>query len=568
MDSTRSGQVLALRTFSTLSDNPQVSATNGSVRSLNTADPSDARPEEPTRTYQCLLVFAGFMMIFHIIGINSIYGLFQVGRLQYILIGTHHTESLPPQEFYTSPETNIKDAQGQEALVSLVGTMGSGLTWSGCIFVNPLIPRVNVKLITLVGAFIMSLGMILASFCDQVRSSPLAWSFRRRLSSSNALALAIVPDPRTPLRNWVQHVLLPTHVRHSYLLRQEQRCRNGNCRCRRRCRGSRAVPALPRPPDPPWDTLVTSPPGPLELRRQHPYCQRIEEARSNRCYWSIASQHGHRETRHVRTAGMSSAPLCLLCRGAECDPFDKFGQSVGAFLQAAGNMVPNYYLTTYSVSVLSYSSSTGSLLLALNTAANTVARIGMGLLADRVGRQNTMVLSVSPFSLPIASEVPLPRTAGHFFRGVCFRALVRLGPCAVPRIHRLLRRPCGRLQRPFPNDHHRNIRYSKLREREQCHLLYPRYRRALRCPDRWRHIGKSPVPGLRRQLRPTEQPDVRLGGPEDEVQQRSRLRWSPPSSRWLLCGVRSLVGRSRQGRVVVACLTSGPEVLRHHVMLT
>lgn len=69
-------------------------------------------------------------------------------------------------------------------------------------------------------------------------------------------------------------------------------------------------------------------------------------------------------------------------------------QSSGAFLQAAGNMVPIYFLTTYSVSVLSYSSATGSLLLAVNNAVNSASRIAMGILADRVGRQNTMVLSV------------------------------------------------------------------------------------------------------------------------------------------------------------------------------
>lgn len=32
----------------------------------------------PSRWYQILLVLAGFLMTFHVIGINSIYGLFQV----------------------------------------------------------------------------------------------------------------------------------------------------------------------------------------------------------------------------------------------------------------------------------------------------------------------------------------------------------------------------------------------------------------------------------------------------------------------------------------------------------
>ena len=48
---------------------------------------SDASVEEqnvdeewqPSRRYQTVLLAAGFAMIFHVIGINSIYGIFQVG---------------------------------------------------------------------------------------------------------------------------------------------------------------------------------------------------------------------------------------------------------------------------------------------------------------------------------------------------------------------------------------------------------------------------------------------------------------------------------------------------------
>ncbi|KAM5539964.1 hypothetical protein V8D89_006467 [Ganoderma adspersum] len=329
MDSTRSGQVLALRTFSALSDNPEISAGNGSRRSVNTG-PSDARPDEPSRTYQCLLVFAGFMMIVHTIGINSIYGLFQ--------------------EFYTSPETNIKDAQGQEALVSLVGTMGSGLTWSGCIFVNPLIPRANVKLITLVGAFIMSVGIILASFCDQLWQLFLTQGLLYGIGSSMYYfpLMSVIPTYFDRNRGAAMGIvvsgaglggLVLSPLFHVLLTRLG-------------IRWSLRILGL-------WNFAVSIPIA------------------------SVLKKHGA-----TGAAGRSRVSMAIVKRGTFVL------QSVGAFLQAAGNMVPNYYLTTYSVSVLSYSSSTGSLLLALNTAANTVARIGMGVLADRVGRQNTMVLSV------------------------------------------------------------------------------------------------------------------------------------------------------------------------------
>ncbi|THH08610.1 hypothetical protein EW145_g2585 [Phellinidium pouzarii] len=76
-------------------------------------------------------------------------------------------------------------------------------------------------------------------------------------------------------------------------------------------------------------------------------------------------------------------------------------QAIGCFLQAAGNIVPLFYLNSFSTSVLKYSSSTGSLLLALNNGINSVARIVMGILADRVGRQNTLIVSVLLSSLSV-----------------------------------------------------------------------------------------------------------------------------------------------------------------------
>ena len=121
------------------------------------------------------------------------------------------------QEFYTSPETNIKGAQGQDALVSLVGTIGSGLTWSGSIFVNPLIGRYdNVKLISLVGAFVMSTGIVLASFATQVC---LLISLPRLVNQSRlAPVVAAVPDTGHSLRHWLKHVLLSPHVPHAGVL--------------------------------------------------------------------------------------------------------------------------------------------------------------------------------------------------------------------------------------------------------------------------------------------------------------------------------------------------------------
>lgn len=51
----------------------------GEVQNAEDADITDATNEwRPTRKYQAALLAAGFLMIFHVIGINSIYGVFQV----------------------------------------------------------------------------------------------------------------------------------------------------------------------------------------------------------------------------------------------------------------------------------------------------------------------------------------------------------------------------------------------------------------------------------------------------------------------------------------------------------
>ncbi|KAI0778864.1 MFS general substrate transporter [Trametes elegans] len=295
-------------------------------------EPAEPAPQ-PSQMYQCLLVFSGFMMTFHVIGINSIYGIFQ--------------------EFYTSPATNIKGAEGQDALVSLVGTIGSGLTWSGSIFVNPMIRRTeNVKLISMTGAFIMSVGIFTASFCSQLWQLYLTQGLLYGIGSSMYYfpLMSLTPAYFDRHRGAAMGVVLA---------------------------GSGV------------GGLVLSPVFHALLSRLG-----IQWALRILGLWNfvlgipISSVLTKKHGAAASVAGRTRISMAMVKRGTF------ILQSLGALLQAAGNMVPVYFLTTYSVSVLSYSSSTGSLLLAVNTAVNSAARIAMGILADRVGRQNTMVLSV------------------------------------------------------------------------------------------------------------------------------------------------------------------------------
>ncbi|RPD82855.1 MFS general substrate transporter [Lentinus tigrinus ALCF2SS1-7] len=315
----RPGQDILLRTLSQVHSVNPAEDDAGINGNINGADRADDSTSEPSQAYKCLLVLAGFMMTFHVIGINSIYGLFQ--------------------EFYTSPETNIHGAEGQDALVSLVGTIGSGLTWSGSIFVNPMIGKTdNVKLISLSGAFIMSVGIFLASFCTQLWQLYLTQGLLYGIGSSMYYfpLMSLTPAYFDRNRGAAMGIVLAgagvgglvlSPVFHALLARLG-------------IRWALRVLGL-------WNLVLSIPISSV-----------------------LTKKHGAAAGATGRT------------------------RSVGAFLFAAGNTVPVYFLTTYSISILSYSSSTGSLLLAVNTAVNSVARIAMGILADRVGRQNTMVLSV------------------------------------------------------------------------------------------------------------------------------------------------------------------------------
>ncbi|KAL5523803.1 hypothetical protein ACEPAG_7976 [Sanghuangporus baumii] len=308
----------------------------------------DLRPPEntfedstQTRRYQRMLLISGFVMIFQVIGINSIYGVFQ--------------------EYYTSSETNIVDAHGQDALISLVGTLGYGLTWEGGIFVNPLIVRVkNLKLITFSGTFIMSGSLVLASFSTKLWHLFLTQALLFGLGATLLYFPIMSLAPRFFDRNrgLAMGIILSGNGIGSLVLAPSIHAliHSVGVRLALRILGI-------------WSLVLMTP---VAMVPRHPPSFEAK-----------------------RRGGASRLNASLLKK----DTF--IGQAIGCFLQAAGNFVPLFYLPSFSTSVLRYSSSTGSLLLALNNAVNSVARIVMGHLADRVGRQNTLIVSVLLSSISV-----------------------------------------------------------------------------------------------------------------------------------------------------------------------
>ncbi|KAF8907141.1 monocarboxylate transporter [Mucidula mucida] len=292
--------------------------------------------EKPTRRYQIILVLSGFLMIFHTIGINFVFGIFQ--------------------EFYTSPQSNIKDATSQYALVSLVGTLGSGLTWSGGIFVNPIMARTQrVKTITLLGAFLMSLGLFLASYSTRLWHLYMTQSLIYGVGSSMYYfpLMTITPVYFDRHRGFAMGVILAGAGVGGLVLAPVTQAMLDKLGIGWTLRALGI-----------WNFAVAVP---------------ISFVVKPRAGFGLNANGERARTR---------LNMSLVRRGTF------LYQSVGAFLQAAGNIVPTYYLTLYSVSVLAYPRSTGSNLLAVNSAVNSISRVIMGVLADHVGRQNTLITGV------------------------------------------------------------------------------------------------------------------------------------------------------------------------------
>jgi MFS family permease len=268
------------------------------------------------------------MATFQTIGMNQSFGVFE--------------------DYYTSLDSPIVDAREQYAMVSLVGTIGSGLTWSGSIFVCMIISSgCDLRLMCLSGATVMSLGLLLSSFATELWHLFITQAFLFGVGSSMLYypVTSLTPPFFDKHRGFAMGIALSGSGAGGLFF-------------------APVIQALIAR----WGVSAT-----LRILGVWNFVVLIPIA------FIIRRPPGYSPVR---------PSLALAKRGAF------ILQLFTAFLQAAGNIIPLYYLPLYSIAVLGYSVQTASMFLAVNNAANTVARVTTGLLADYVGRQNTMIACV------------------------------------------------------------------------------------------------------------------------------------------------------------------------------
>ena len=201
-----------------------------------------------TRKRQILVLISGFLTICITIGFNQSYGVFQ--------------------NYYISPSQTVlpKSTGNNSALVAFVGTLGSGLTWAGSIFVNPTMARLGVRGtrgLGILGVVFMSLGFVFASFSTQVSQQTLFTLLGHYLTCFS-VGVASLTHPRPPIRHRFLPAVLPHPERRPGVLHDPSRVRHGLHPLRRRDRRARLLAPDPLPPDSHRAALDVALVGPAE----------------------------------------------------------------------------------------------------------------------------------------------------------------------------------------------------------------------------------------------------------------------------------------------------------------
>ncbi|PQE16925.1 hypothetical protein CJF30_00003635 [Rutstroemia sp. NJR-2017a BBW] len=305
-----------------------------SLRDAAADQPQDAVELRPiTRQRQILVLISSFLAICITIGLNQSYGVFQ--------------------SYYISPTQTMlpKTTANNGALVAFVGTLGSGLTWAGSIVVNPMMTRLGdraSKYICITGVICMSLGLGLASLCTQLWQLLLSQGFLYGIGSSLLYypILSTAPEYFTAHRGSAIGFIL----------------------------SGAGVGGLAFSPFIRYLLTAIGPRWALRTLSLLTLVVALPIAVS-----AAPSRFIGRRPTHVDLK-LAMKPAFLFSVGA-------------GFLQAGGNGLPLTFLAEYSVAI-GYTSSFGATLLAVSNGVNSVSRIMTGYVGDKVGRQNTLILTV------------------------------------------------------------------------------------------------------------------------------------------------------------------------------
>lgn len=331
------------------------------------SEPASPTPALPpiSRKKQAAVLFSAFMTIALTIGYNQCFGVFQeyyLSSSQDILVPSPSSQATPPT-----------------ALLAFVGTLCYGLTWAGGILVNPVISRIEVgiwapttpssrlwrrkllrlltaRTITISGVVMMAAGFALASLSTSIWHLLLTQGFLVGLGMSLLYFPLLAPAPEyfTNHRATAMGFMLAGGGTGGLIL-------------------SPVIRALLSSVGGRWTLRIYAL---FNLIAGLPIAWAVPRSR----FAAVSTAEGpeRRDTHVSRALAMRSTFIF---------------SAIAAFLQAAGAQLPLSFIPSYTVS-LGLTASKGANLLAASNAINAVSRILTGYAGDRLGRQNTLVLTL------------------------------------------------------------------------------------------------------------------------------------------------------------------------------
>ncbi|KAK8066216.1 monocarboxylate transporter protein [Apiospora hydei] len=319
-----------------------------------------------SRKKQAAVLLSAFTTIALTIGYNQCFGVFQQFYLsadQDVLVPSPASASSPPT-----------------ALLAFVGTLCYGLTWAGGIVVNPVISRIEhgawesgtshssrlwhiralrlltPRMITMSGVCMMSLGFALASLSASIWHLLLTQGLIVGLGMSLLYFPLLAPAPEyfTNHRATAMGFILAGGGAGGLIL-------------------SPVIRALLSSLGGRWTLRIYAA---FNLVAGLPVAWSVPRSRFAT---GSSSEPPERPNTHVSRALASRSTFVF--------------SAVAAFLQAAGAQLPLSFIPSYTV-VLGQTASNGATLLAASNAINAVSRVLTGYAGDRLGRQNTLILTL------------------------------------------------------------------------------------------------------------------------------------------------------------------------------
>ncbi|PYH97585.1 MFS general substrate transporter [Aspergillus ellipticus CBS 707.79] len=337
------------------------------VESQSDSSTSDVAPGLPpiSRKKQAAVLFSAFMAIALTIGYDQCWGVFQeyyLSSSQDVLVPSPASEASPPT-----------------ALLTFVGALCYGLTWAGGILVNPVLARIEqgiwapttpstrlwrrrflrlltLKTITISGVLMMAAGFLLASFSSSIWQLLLTQGLLAGLGMSFVYFPLLAPAPQyfTNHRATAMGFILAGGGMGGLVL-------------------SPVIRALLSSVGGRWTLRIYAA---FSLIAGLPIAWAVPRSR---LVAASTAEGPERPKTHVSRELASRSTFIF--------------SVVAAFLQAAGAQLPLSFIPSYTVG-LGLSASAGADLLAASNAINAVSRVLTGYAGDRLGRQNTLVMTL------------------------------------------------------------------------------------------------------------------------------------------------------------------------------